>query len=204
MTNTVVDDQALADLKAKLRELVRQSSLCRLKLHSARDDIVLKELDPGFRPGRILANRMVFILISGDGLRVTFKAHFNVSVARLLAFRIFGETSPDSLGDRQAVDYIKEYCNLVAGNIVAVCEGMQIELGISLPMGTRGFYEVFSDYAEKQQPVITFSDFWSLQSGAEIVHCSTLLEVMDSQLLMPLLGYDPTAVSEDDGEMDFL
>jgi CheY-specific phosphatase CheX len=204
MTNAVIDDQAVAVLKLKLRELVRQSSLSRFKLHAAQDEATLRESEPDFRPGQILANRMAFILVSGDGLRISFKTHYNISTARNLAFRMFGESSPSRLSERQAVDYIKEYCNLVAGNIVTVCESLKIELGISLPMSTRGFYEIFSDYSEKRQPAIVFSDFWKLGAFADEVQCSVLLEITDSSLLAPLADYDPAALPEDDGEMDFL
>lgn len=204
MTNAVIDDQAVAVLKSKLRDLVRQSSLSRFKLHTAQDEVFLKEVEPGFRPGQVLASRMAFILVSGDGLRISFKTHFNPGTARNLAYRMFGEASPAALSERQAVDYIKEYCNLVAGNIVTVCEGLRIELGISLPMSTRGFYEIFSDYGVKPHPAIVFSDFWRLGALADEIHCSALLEITDSDLLAPLADYDPTVLQADDGEMDFL
>jgi CheY-specific phosphatase CheX len=192
-------------LKEKLRELVRYASSSRLKIHTDSPEIEVKELDAGFRPGRILANNMVFILMSGDALRVTFKVHFNIRNAQCLAFRIFGGDSPENISGKQAIDYFKEYGNLVAGNVVTLFEKIEVNLGISLPICTRGFYEVFSDYSEKQHPIIVYSDFWKLEVGEHDIFCSALLEILDKKQLVKLADYEIAEdVDDNDGEMDFL
>ena len=191
-------------LKDKLKALVRHAALARLKRHSGSPEVETRELGCGFRPGRILASNMVFILVSGDALRLTFKVHFNIRTAKNLAFSIFGGDSPEDISEQQAVDYVKEYGNLVAGSVVTLLGENNIELGISLPLSTRGFYEVFSDYSEKQHPVITCSDFWELKANGNEIHCSALLEILNRNALGDLPAYEIVDEADDDGEMDFL
>lgn len=195
----------VAALKGKLRELVRYASSSRLQIHTGAAEIEVREVDSHFKPGRILANNMVFILVSGDALRVTFKVHFNLRDAKHLAFRIFGGAAPEDISGKQAIDYFKEYGNLVAGSVVTQFEKLDVGLGISLPLCTRGFYEVFSDYSEKQHPIITHSDFWKLDVSGQQIFCSALLEIMDKKPLAGLADYEIVAETDDsDAEMDFL
>lgn len=192
-------------LKDKLKELVRHASISRLKIHSGGAEVETKELGPAFKPGRILASNMVFILVSGDAFRLTFKIHFDSATARNLAFRIFGGDSPAAISEKQAIDYFKEYGNLVAGSVVTLLGENDVELGISLPLSTRGFYEVFSDYTEKQHPIVTFSDFWELRASGNDIHCSALLEILNPKQLARLAAYEIVEEADgDDGEMDFL
>ena len=197
------DPSLLPAIKAKLTELVRFASMSRLKVHSDCDEIVTSEMPDNFRAGKVLANNMVFILTSGEPVRVTFKAHYNMDTARALASRIFGGVSAQAISDRRAVDYMKEYCNLVAGKIVTLFEDLQIDLGISLPQQARGFYEVFADYQEKDRPTVSFSDFWTLRAGEYTITCSALMEILDRKQLESLVDY-AIADTSDDEEMDFL
>lgn len=192
-------------LKDKLADLVRQASLSRLVIHANAPQAEIRAIDSGFRPGRMLASNMVFILVSSDTLRLTFKVHFSVRTARNLAFGIFGGESPADISERQAIDYFKEYGNLVAGNVISLLGQAGIELGISLPMATRGFYEVFSDYTERQHRMLTFSDFWGLHVDGRDVFCSTQFEIMDKNNLACIAGHDfAEARIADDEELDFL
>jgi len=195
----------VAVIKEKLKELIRFASASRLKVHTDSEDVETHPLSPEFNPGRILANNMVFILISGDSLRVTFKVHFNMDTGRSLAFRVFGGNSPADISSKQAIDYFKEFANLAAGSVVTLFEKMEIGLGISLPLCTRGFYEVFSDYTDKETPVVTYSDFWELRANGQSVFCSTLIEILDKKALNPLIDFEIAEEdSDDDEEMDFL
>jgi hypothetical protein len=197
------DPPQLLAIKAKLTELVRFASVSRLKAHSDCEDIITTEMPENFRPGKVLANNMVFILTSGEPVRVTFKAHYNMDTARALALRIFGGLSAHAISERRAVDYMKEYCNLVAGKIVTLFEDLNIDLGISLPQQARGFYEVFADYQEKDKPTVSFSDFWTLSAGEYTIACSAVMEILDRTQLESLLDY-ALADTSDDEEMDFL
>ncbi|WP_153109554.1 hypothetical protein [Propionivibrio limicola] len=192
-------------LKDALRKLVRHASVTRLKIHADTHEVEISELDCAFKPGRILASNMVFILVSGDAFRLTFKAHFNAWTAKSLAFRVFGGQSPEAISEKQAIDYFKEYANLVAGNVVALLGENGIEQGISLPLCTRGFYEVFADYPEKAHPIVSYSDFWQLGANRHAIFCSALFEIMDRKALHGLVDYEISEdIDDDDEEIDFL
>ena len=208
MPNEKSSDNASTNLpaiKEKLRELVHYASVSRLQVHTACSDVQFREMGPDFRPGRILANNMVFILVSSDALRITFKIHFNLEDGRHLAYRVFGGDDPEHITARQAIDYFKEYGNLVAGSIVTQFEKIDIGLGMSLPLCTRGFYEVFSDYAETEFPTGTYSDFWNLIVNDQSLCCSALIEILDKNRLQPLINLELIEPENcDDEEMDFL
>ena len=119
--------------------------------------------------------------------------------------RIFGGESADQISEKQAIDYFKEYGNLVAGHVITLFGESNIELGISLPLCTRGFYEVFSDYTEYQYPVVSYSDFWELQVNGHAVFCSAQYEILNKKSLESLVDYEiAERAGDDDGEMDFL
>ena len=193
-------------LKDKLKSLLRHAALARLKNHAAVEaEAEARELGAAFRPGRILASNMVFILVSGDALRLTFKVHFETRTAKQLAFAVFGGASPAAISQAQATDYVKEYANLVAGSMVTLLAQCGVELGISLPLSTRGFYEVFSDYAEKHHPIVAFSDFWELRVDDKTLHCSAQIELLNQRQLAGLAAYEIVEEADrDDAEMDFL
>jgi CheY-specific phosphatase CheX len=212
MNNTCLAEALLPEteaLKFKLRALVRHASMSRLRIHTDCLVVETREMDAGFRPGKMLASHMVLILVSGDALRLTFKVHFNLRTAKNLAWRIYGGKSSENISEQQAIDYFKEYGNLVAGSVISLLSESQVELGISLPLCTRGFYEVFSDYAEKQQPVISYADFWELQAPGGGVYCSAQFEVLNRAGLEKVIDYvideeTAKATADDDEEMDFL
>ena len=207
MTNEKISRQVNSDvpaIKNKLRELIRYASFTRFKMHTGCDNAEILELGFSFKPGRILANNMVFLLVSGSALRVTFKVHFNITDGKDLAFLVFGGNCPSDISSRQAIDYFKEYNNLVAGHIVTLFEKINIGLGMSLPLCTRGFYEVFSDYTEQDHPVITYSDFWELRVNDNTVYCSAMMEILDKKSLERLLDFEITEEVSADAEMDFL
>lgn len=201
-TGTPVDVRLLRE---KLGEVVRYASQSRLATHADSAEVEVKSMDAAFRPGKILASNMVFILISGEAIRLTFKVHFNIRTARLLAWKIFGGDSSMNISEKQAQDYFKEYGNLVAGSMITLFGKVGIELGISLPLCTRGFYEVFSDYSEKQNPVVTYSDFWILAVNNQEIHCSVQCEMLDKSKLANFVDFAiDEAPDDDDDEMMFL
>lgn len=193
----------LSVLKTRLCELLRYASLSRLIIHAATSEIRVKASEPGFIPGKILGTHMVLILVSGEALRLTFKLHFEMKTAKALASRIFGSNPDSPLADGQAIDYIKEYGNLIAGSVVTLMAPYGIELGISLPLSTRGFYEVFADYTEKNHPIVSYGDFWNLDVDGHEIHCSAHVEIMNREMIAGLADFsaDDTV---DDAEMDFL
>ena len=108
----------LSTLKTQLGELMRYASLSRLIIHASASEIRIGASEPGFVPGRILGTHMVLILVSGEALRLTFKLHFEMKTAKALASRIFGGDRAVPITEGQAIDFIREYGNLIAGSVV--------------------------------------------------------------------------------------
>mgnify|MGYP006891284880 CR=1 FL=1 len=118
---------------------------------------------------------------------------------------LYRADTPNGVSDQQSMDFIKELCNLTAGYIEQAFEQKDISLGISLPLGTRGFYEVFADYTPLSSPVIKYDDIWSLKLEDMEILGTVMIEVSDSEVLENFMSYDIVEDEDDDeGEFDFL
>lgn len=194
----------LEGIKKCLSGLIRHSADTRLRKLVDCPEIEVCELEADFVPGRILANHLAFILISGDLIRVTFKTHFNTDAAKRIAFRGDGGTIVSNVSEREVFDFVKEYCNLVAGNVVALFEGVNIDMGIGLPLCTRGFYEVFTDYENLASSSIIHSDFWRMRVNDSEFVCSALFEIIDDRPLECLINYEIVDEANIEGAIEFL
>ncbi len=192
-------------IKSKVKELVRHAALARIEDHSRLEGFDLQELEGLYKPGQVMGNWMSIILVTGDALRITVKLHFSLQDARALSCTVYGAESPESVGEGKAVDFVKELCNLTVGYIVKEFDAMSIAMGISLPLCTRGFYEVFADYVPTEQPLIRFSDIWRLEHEGHAVNATVMYEISNPEVLQVLESYEvDEGDSEDDSEFDFL
>ncbi len=141
------------------------------------------------------------ILVSGSDYRVTFKAHFKLSDASKFASgdKTVGEDGSFSDALRmRSFDYMKEYCNLYAGSLKRAFADANINVGISLPLLTRGFDEIFFPKADKKN---TYETFWKLSNQLGCVFCSLFVEVVDADQFGRLsIKLD----SSSEGEIEFL
>jgi len=101
------------------------------------------------------------------------------------------------------LDFVKELCNLTAGYLVQIFEDNDLHIGISLPLCTRGFYEIFSDYQSSSYPIIKYNDLWSLEYEDINIFGSVIIEILDTPPLEKILDYEFND-EDDDEEMDFL
>ena len=189
-------------LKESLSNLVRHASQERARIYSQRDDFTLGEIESGHQEGKVLGNWMSLILMSGESVRITLKLHFAYRDIKAIAHPIYGTDSPSQISDAQATDFVKELCNLIGGYMVQIFERNELFLGISLPLCTRGLYEVFADYTPTAEPLIRFSDLWLLKSGDIRLPGTVLFEIMDAKSLEKLTDYDPEDSSSDQDEDD--
>ncbi|ARU57882.1 hypothetical protein OLMES_3862 [Oleiphilus messinensis] len=203
MRSEISEDSEL--IKQKISDLVRHAAEERIRLHTQLDEFRIVDDDRGFVPGQVLGNQMALILVSGDAIRITLKLHFSLSEIKPLIYAIYGLDSPNDVRDEQAIDFGKELCNLIAGYVVQMLEENGLPVGISLPLCTRGFYEIFADYRPLQKPIIKYCDLWRLQYGETSIYGTAMVEVLNPALLEPLLSYETGSDDSDDsGEFDFL
>ncbi|MFE8071141.1 hypothetical protein QQM79_08780 [Marinobacteraceae bacterium S3BR75-40.1] len=200
-------EEIQAPLKDKLRALVRHAAEERARVYSRRDDLQLAEMPKAHREGNVLGNWMSLILLGGETIRMTLKLHFAYKDVKAIAHPIYGAATPGDMSDTQATDFVKELCNLIGGYLVQIFEKNELSLGISLPLCTRGLYEVFADYTPASQPLIRYSDCWRLEVDGVHFPGTVLIEIMDVEGASKLLNYEPTEESEEDDDdegFDFL
>ena len=192
-------------IKDKVKELVRHAAQDRARVHTRQNEFMLTEVPEGYKVGQILGNWMSLILLTGEHIKITIKLHFSNKDIKDIVFPIYGEPSAETISDQQAMDFVKELSNLTAGYLVQLFEEAGISLSISLPLGTRGFYEIFADYAPSSHPLLKYSDIWCLGQGETKIFGSVMVEISDVKALASLQTHEIAKADEDDeGEFDFL
>lgn len=191
-------------LKDKIKHLIRYAAEDRVRKHSGQDNFHLVDIN-NYKPGQVLGNWMSLILITGTPLKITLKLHFSHKHIKQLIFPLYHAGTPEEISDQQSMDFVKELCNLTAGYIEQAFEQNNIALGISLPLGTRGFYEIFADYNSSTSPVLKYDDIWSLTFENMEILGSVMIEVGDIKALENIADYKVDDDEDsDDGEFDFL
>lgn len=184
------------DLAAAVKKLMRSASESRLRSQCWRQDLEVREIQ-GEIP--VLGHWMSVILISHPAIKLIFRAHFNGVEARKLAAGPY-KKGANEVTLSQAQDFANEFCNLVAGLIKRSFEKQNIVMGISLPLGTRGFDEV---YFPGEDGTRMFTDRWSIGGGDASLSCSASIEVQEAGRF-PALDLDALLDLDDEGGIEFL
>lgn len=149
----------------------------------------------------LLAPWTSLILVSGNDYRITFKVHFPVINCKGLVAQSGAES--DDLQNElkikmQVFDYLKEFCNYYAGSLKRAFSDANVNMGISLPILTRGFDEVFFPRANFNS---SFEVYWKMKNSIAEFKCSLFLEATNVEKLKSLsIKLD----SSDEGEIEFL
>lgn len=194
----------IEQLKDKIKLLIRHAAEDRVRKHSDQANFNLIDIDC-YKAGQVLGNWMSLILITGTPIKVTLKLHFSHKHIKKLIVPLYRVDSPAGISDQQSMDFIKELCNLTAGYIEQAFEQKDISLGISLPLGTRGFYEIFADYSSSTSPILKYNDLWSLKFEDIEIFGTVMIEISDTNALKNFVSYDIVEDEDnDEGEFDFL
>lgn len=198
-TSNELNDIKIQEQKivASLSEFIRDLSLKHLIGYSKIDDF---EIDQSpLDDGNILAHWVSMILASGSALRVTFKVHFMSRQMRKIASKSL-DTEPKSIPYLDYTDFAKEFCNLLVGQLKNIMHKNKITIGISLPLITRGFDEIFIRNDRMSQQ---FKDLWRLKTGNCFVDCTSIIEIFDYSKLQNLVLKEESK-NDDDEEIVFL
>lgn len=185
---------------AQFTDFIRNAVKSRFVVHSRIDDSKL-HLESYKANDVVLGHWMSLILVSGKAAKITFKIHFAEKSAKFFAAHaIMAEQAKITTG--QAHDFIKEFCNLSAGFLKRQFEEKGENFGISLPLVTRGFDEIFFP---RKDDKTRFSDIWTIGDGQASLTCSYFLEVFSPEQFsaIPFEILQPGAAA-DDGEVEFL
>jgi CheY-specific phosphatase CheX len=157
----------------KLIKLIRNISLARLVHQGQIENLEIGEIE---RKLQVYSHWMSIILISGPGAKITFKTHFKTQAAKVLASRVY-KVPPESMGLPQAIDFMREFCNLTAGGIKASLLQHNLKLALSLPIITRGFDEIFFGNIVAEN---SLSDCWTLKNADFDVVCTSTIEFFET------------------------
>lgn len=147
----------------------------------------------------VYSHWMSLILIAGPAIKIVFKVHFQSKAAWSLAAPAFG-LSIDNLSVEKSCDFMREFCNLAGGKIKLALSNSNIETGISLPMLTRGFDDLFLEVHGRKN---TRQDYWSCQFEEHYLIFSTIIQ-SSQQIDFSFLTKDYLDNLSKDNDIEFL
>lgn len=188
----MVSKISAVNLHNALRELVRCTSASRMKSLSKRPDVEIQEITEN---RDIFAHWMTLIFIAGPSLRITFKTQFSNVMAQCFAEGAY-DLKKEQIENHKSQDFIREYCNLVGGYVKNSLIQQKLEVGISLPLVTRGYDNLFFG---ELSGFDVYNDRWKLVIGGDVcIYCSVSIEIMDDFKLS-----NQNLEFEDSGEVKF-
>jgi CheY-specific phosphatase CheX len=172
---------------------MEQSLVC-MRQQSGKETFALVDAS---QTGPVYHHWLGVILLAGTPLRITLKTFFSSrTVSSIMAPRL--KMRPEEVNPSLTHDFMREYENRLAGSIKRILGEADINLGISLPLVTRGFDEVFS----KSSPSETRSQ-WSLQEGERTFTLSMGITVLDGETV-GRYQFVPSNTCPQEDEMEFL
>ena len=187
----------------KLKQEVRNVSLRRMKNHACDEGIELEEVKELEIDKSIVGQWLSLIFVSSSAVKMSFKSFYYTKDANYFTSKALGMESSDEVAKEQVDDFIKEFCNLVAGAIKESLELGGTKSVISLPLVTRGQDYVFFQVKESDSDPMVITDIWDLNLNDHRITCRIVFEVWDKEAMnkIDLLAFG--AEDEDDGDIDF-
>lgn len=182
-----------------LRQLLRDASSIQASQYFNDAPVTLTESGQDRHLGQVLTRYITMVILSSDGFRIVFKVHFNPEQIR--AYRLRQGDAAIDLTDKQLIDYMKELSNQMGGRVCRAFSAHGLSVGMSIPLCTRGIYEIYADYQAKYGPVIKFGDFWRIEGPFDFIYCSCYIELLSKDDLSSISVADE---SSQEGELDFL
>ena len=179
------------------RHLVRGVSKYLLENQRPNSSVTITEVSSS---GPVLGHWMAIILVTGPAFKLTFKTQFMGSMAQDLAKEVYKKKAAEVL-EGQALDYMKEFANLCAGFYKRIFLNLGKNSGVSLPVVTRGFDEIFSNTDKGTNEV---QDLWSLKTSNGQIYCSVHLEAFQPIHLNEITLSLEDLINSGTGEVEFL
>jgi hypothetical protein len=184
---------------SSMRELLRNVSLVQAQQYFDGEAITLDARPQNLQLGQVLTRYIAMVLLTSAELRIVFKVHFNPEQIRTYQRSKGG--AEENLTDRHLVDFMKELSNQMGGRVCRVFDAHQIAMGMSIPLCTRGIYEIYADYRPKTGAVTKFGDFWRLEGPFSSIYCSCYVELISKDDFSHVRHTDEQS---QEGELDFL
>jgi hypothetical protein len=184
---------------SSMRELLRSVSLVQAQQYFDGEAVTMDAQPKDLRLGQVLTRYIAMVLLTSAELRIVFKVHFNPEQIR--AYQQSKGVSDEDLTDKQLVDFMKELSNQMGGRVCRVFDAHQIAMGMSIPLCTRGIYEIYADYKAKTGAITKFGDFWRLDGPFSSIYCSCFVELISKDDFSAIKYTDEQS---QEGELDFL
>ena len=186
-----------SNIKSVLREISRK----RLKDQTLRSDIEIEDYNE--QGQGTFDYWMAVILVAGAPFKVTFKVHYKSRDVLGLGGQILNTEGKDPAQiEHMITDFMKEYCNMTAGGYKSAFEAQELSVGMSLPMNTRGFDEVFSALPSKHLEHNV--DTWKLVAGSNQLICNSTLVLNEPEVWDKLNATVAEQPQSNDDDMEFL
>ena len=160
------------ELLEKIKLLIRTTSGVALEAMAQKSGIAVQDVSDD---RKILGHWMSLISISGDQLHITFKVQFSIAMARAFADSGVKNDSVE-ISNSHSKDFIREFCNLLAGNIKNKLAENNVAVGISLPLLSRGFDDLFFSGTETVGKSV---DRWKLTNDKSEIFCISDTEIIN-------------------------
>ena len=162
--------------------LAIEAMLCHESCVCLNQDLQTKQIstEQPKKHGPIYGSKLGVILVVGPDVRITLKAFYdNQDVSTILSQKIARPAT--DLNQSKIDDYVREFLNRLAGATKRILADSAILAGISLPIVTRGFDEVFHT---QNKAGLEKTNIWSLESdsAATLTFSSSIVAVNQQNL----------------------
>lgn len=187
-------DEGIVHLKA-FNELLLKRTL--ETLQGAPYDLNMKVSDAG-QSAWAFDRWMALIFVAGPDLRITFKIHFDDDMISVLNI---DETGDEKKDKESLQDACKELANLIGGQAKLFLEGNDFAVGLSLPISTSGFDEVF--FRIQRSKFLTQTENRKIVARGETFFISVASELLMSKSIEKLAGIKEENYVEPDNAILF-
>lgn len=147
----------------------------------------------------VLGQWMSVILVMTPVMRMTLKFFYNGDQARRMTARTLRRDSRE-VNQALADDFMRELANTASGHVKRALERAKVVVGVSLPLVTSGFDNVFYDPSKATN---SFSACWGLETDTgERVVVGLDIDILDKRGFLAVNWV--REVGDDGGEMEFL
>ncbi|MBF0440556.1 MAG: hypothetical protein HQK54_01505 [Oligoflexales bacterium] len=202
-------DNDIQEAGTRLRNIVQEVASSRLKTICCRDDFTVRNIPSSEIPKS--EKWLVLIMIYAEALKIQFKVHF--SEKNMKPFMERNNDLKDHYDNPDiCLDYIKEFCNMVAGGVKQSIEGIEKRGGLRVPEIYRiSLPEEFSKagsnsaFIKVSKETPSFEDCFEYKIDNSHIRISSIIY---TNSLERLIGVTKTEHSDlivtDGGEIEFL
>ncbi len=167
-----------------MKRIEETSGLKNFELHSVDDE---------YKKSPVKSQYVTYIMLYSEDLKIEFRIYYFTNEIQQLVSNTF-RRKPEEITHALVHDSMKEFTNLVGATVKAHLQNSIQNIGLSLPLSTRGFDEVWESEKKSNE------HYWAIKwSGGKIVLKAVL--VFENINFFDSIFFEN---KEDDGEMEMM